>query len=437
MYISRNSLSITKATLHLLLLSISVLISLPSYAQTTLDPCPDMPDVIDNFDPSKSNYHIYTEEDFEICDLKNYPQGNKLMIFQILLDHASFAAPGAPDEPIVNCRPLTLPGFGTIVQKIRPAEFSVTNYTTSDHYFRDGKVTRHIIQVGSKILIRTTGVGNNISWARKQMNQNSVARWLVWPRVNERLKETVLAKLNDLAIRKPLSYSLLYQNYYAVGKYNYTLLGKFSPNLSVFIADHPANSWYAVTTGRSFKAQFECDANLASDVITAISGVPRTATTDDRAFESMTAIFNAKGMRYEPVAVVDAGPAKLIQLVNESGVLNQLVASGKTSAQDYSNMFKADPEIGMLSIPCLEAYIVRYYADFGFDKWIGAQVIIINGKAFPLSGRRAKPQGMYFYRLGDEYYLRIGFLRGGSGQEQIWKITPDGLVQVYASVPAC
>lgn len=407
-----------------------------SVAQKPNNPCPDLPDVIENYDSLATNYHKYHAKDYEICDLKEFPKASRLMVFQILLDHSCFAAPDAPDEPIENCRPIELPKFGSIVQRINPTEFSVTNYTRSDHAFRDGKVMRQIIQVGSKILIRTTGVGININWKRKVLNANCFSVWYVWTDVNKEFKQMVQSKLKNLLVRKPLSYSLLYKDYYSMGKFNYSLLGKYTSGLPVFIADHPAGSSYNLITGTNRKPQFECDVNQASKVVTLLKSVPAGATTEDKEFESITGIFNAQGMQYKPVTIFDAGPATLKTMVEESGVLKKLVASGKTSQQDYDNMFKGFPNISMLDIPCMEAYIVRYYADFGWDKWIGAQVIVINGKVFPLSGRRAKEK-LYFYRLGDEYYMRIGFLKGGSGQEQIWKLTTEGLVQVYVGIPAC
>ncbi len=61
-----------------------------------------------------------------------------------------------------------IPGIGTVQTRVDDANYTLTNRTLGDHYFRDGTVTRSLVVTESTISVRTVGVGTNISrtaWA--------------------------------------------------------------------------------------------------------------------------------------------------------------------------------------------------------------------------------------------------------------------------------
>lgn len=61
-----------------------------------------------------------------------------------------------------------IPGIGTVRTRVDDANFTLTNKTLDDHFFRNGSVTRSLVVTQDTISIRTVGVGtniNSIAWA--------------------------------------------------------------------------------------------------------------------------------------------------------------------------------------------------------------------------------------------------------------------------------
>lgn len=166
-------------------------------AQTGKVPCDQYPFVKEDYSPNKPFYHIYRVDDFEIVDLKTYPKASRTLIYQLMIADAACVAPVFTHGAVTDCGELKVSPLGYVLTKLDPVNFTVTNYTLPDHKLANGKVTRHILQIGSKIVVRTTGVGNNQGPFWQEAN-NDLAD-LVWSRPNMQLYQNARKYLRSPA----------------------------------------------------------------------------------------------------------------------------------------------------------------------------------------------------------------------------------------------
>ncbi len=112
-----------------------------------------------------ANYHEYELPPVVLCKLGE--EGCSAdRAFEALRTHA---VPGGPRRsmPIEDGarNPVSFGGFagGHIRTYVEAGTHSIINVTENDHVFRDGLVQRRIVVEGDKVVLKTFGIGNNVS----------------------------------------------------------------------------------------------------------------------------------------------------------------------------------------------------------------------------------------------------------------------------------
>ncbi|GAB3015517.1 hypothetical protein GCM10027284_38270 [Cyclobacterium sediminis] len=157
--------------------------------------------LLDTYDPSHENYHIYPKEGEElntvICDTSVDPTCNARSVFNAMLEQSNFIAPTPDTSPVEDCK-LTwveiLTPTNPIISKINYFDNSVTNYTMANqvdkfgiersHLLHPGKVTRKVELIDGKVVVSTKGEGTG--WAA---SINTFFSEIVWKKVDDNLKE--------------------------------------------------------------------------------------------------------------------------------------------------------------------------------------------------------------------------------------------------------
>lgn len=162
---------------------------------TTGDICPSHSDIVQRYDRSAPNYHMYTFLE-TICNSSTDPCCTEELVFKVMKSEARNTAPFAGTAPVRDCGQIDLLGFGPIVTKLGTSPFSITNYTKRDHLLHKGKVVRYIIKVGTEVKVYTVGIGVNKNAFYAFLNSNSTSVKAIWGLVNNNLKEAVRNELD-------------------------------------------------------------------------------------------------------------------------------------------------------------------------------------------------------------------------------------------------
>ncbi|MDB9307330.1 hypothetical protein PN471_01380 [Aphanizomenon sp. CS-733/32] len=195
---SGNKLEVAKrfkrAAQILLLLGILSPVAVQAETNTI---CND-PKIIDDFSNAQ-NYHKYGHETL-MC-VTSYLKGcSKEFVFAMMTSNAAYLAP-LPDnhEPVTNCMENTLAVVGGITTTVDNKNFTITNYTRTNHELYPGKVTRTVIQRGEGIYVSTVGEGDG-----KFPETNEVLGDNTFMLVDNLLQHNVLEKLCENQNCQPL-----------------------------------------------------------------------------------------------------------------------------------------------------------------------------------------------------------------------------------------
>lgn len=153
----------------------------------------DDPDLRDSFDASEAEYHSYQIFNL-ICSPSDNKKCTRQNVYNTMLKANKYIAPTKKSYDNVSVKDcaefdVIVPGkMSNIVKAVTSPEiFSVSNYTTKDHYLYPGKIQRTVYaDKNGNIYVFTLGRGiGNARWANEFFSG-----WL-WGRADDRLKEKI------------------------------------------------------------------------------------------------------------------------------------------------------------------------------------------------------------------------------------------------------
>lgn len=128
------------------------------------DPCED-DEIIGQYDRLDPFYHRY-ELITDICSISSGGCSRE-SVFSTMISSARFIAPTSDTHAVRNCGYTNvnidlIPGTDTVRTTVDQNGNSITNYTTPNHVFHPGRVTRTVIERDGKISVITFGEGTGV-----------------------------------------------------------------------------------------------------------------------------------------------------------------------------------------------------------------------------------------------------------------------------------
>jgi hypothetical protein len=183
---------------------------------------------------------------------------------------------------------------------------------------------------------------------------------------------------------------------------------------------------------------YTCSAETTSrSIVDDSSGTELTEIVSScKVVRGMIAILRKPVLDYKLISlkkITDATKILTIdQKVKNSNILQRLTEKAQDNITgDVKWLRDVSPEIHQFSMPKANVMIVSYMSLSEIDERANPRIIIINNHVYPFTGW-CSWEDMNVFRLNGQYYVQSGSMCCGCGItiEEVYQITPNGLVQV-------